>query len=113
MIGIQSPPVDILEEYDKYVVFIDLPGVKPEDIKIYGDEKSITVEGIRNIHHSRKFIHIERFSGKFIKKLVFKEFINLSQAQALLENGVLTIEIPKARNEFIIDTQIIKIIVRR
>ncbi len=113
MIGIQSPPVDILEEYDRYIVFIDLPGVKTEDIRIYGDEKSVTVEGFRNIPHTGKFIYIERFSGKFMRKLRFKEFINLSKAKAFLENGVLTIEIPKAKNEFIIDTAVIKIIVRR
>ncbi|NPA51530.1 MAG: Hsp20/alpha crystallin family protein [Aquificae bacterium] len=113
MLGIQSPPVDILEEHDRYIVFVDLPGVQPQDISIYGDEKSLTLEGYRNIIHTRKFIYIERFSGKFIRKLSFKEFINLNKAKASLENGVLTIEIPKARNEFIIDTAVIKITLRR
>lgn len=113
MVRIYTPPVDVLEESDRYIVFVDLPGVNHENIKIYGDEKSIIIEAIRHIPHTGKYIFIERFSGKFLKKINFTSFINLSKAKAFLENGVLVVEIPKAADEFIIDTAYVKIILRR
>ncbi len=113
MVRVQSPPSDILEERDRYIVFVDVPGVRPEDIKIYGDERSIIIEGYRHIPHTGKYLTIERFSGRFLKKIRFGSFINLSKTKAYLENGVLIVEIPKAEEEFIIDTTVVKIIVRR
>ncbi len=113
MVRVQSPPTDVVEESDRYIVFVDVPGVRPEDIKIYGDERSVVIEGYRSIPRSGRFLTIERFSGKFVRRIRFNSFINLSKTKAYLENGVLIINIPKAREEFIIDTTVVKIIVRR
>jgi len=64
LVRVQSPPTDIVEESDRYIVFVDVPGIRPEDIKIYGDERNVVIEGYRSIPRVGKFLTIERFSGK-------------------------------------------------
>ncbi len=112
MLNMEKPPVDILEDEDKYIIIIDVPGISPENIEITGDENSITVKGIRKPEFCGKYIRMERFLGKFYRKIKFNKFINLKNTTAKLKNGVLIINVPKAHNELILDSYI-KITIRR
>ena len=112
MLNMEKPPVDILEEDDKYIIIIDVPGISPENIEITGDETSITVKGYRKPEFCGKYIQMERFLGKFYRKIKFNKFINLKKTSAQLRNGVLIINVPKALNELILDSYI-KITIRR
>ncbi len=112
MINVEKPPIDILEDEEKYIIVIDLPGVAPENIEITGDENSIVVKGYRKPELCGKYIIMERFLGKFYRKIKFNSFINLKNTTAQLKNGVLIINVPKALNELILDSYI-KITIRR
>ena len=111
MIKFETFPVDILDKGEKYIVLMDIPGVYPEDLEIFGEEHSITIKGIKRAVKNGTFITMERFSGKFSRKILFSEEINIAKAVAKLENGVLYLEIPKLKDEIFIDASVkIKII---
>lgn len=97
-------PVDVIEFEDSYLVIADIPGVEKENILITGSEDSITIKAIRRDIQNGKYMMVERFNGSMTRSLKFKHFINLNSAKAYLENGVLKIYLPKAKNEFIIDS---------
>lgn len=104
MINIEKPPTDVLENEDAFIVVMDIPGVEKSNIEISGDEISITIKVFRPQLFKGKYLIIERFNGWIKRKIKFSESININQAEAKYENGVLTIYLPKAKNQFIIDT---------
>ncbi len=112
MLNINKPPVDITEDKDFFYIAVDLPGVFPEDLEIIGYEQSIEIKGNRKKDLKGKFLIMERYSGAFQRKITFKEFINIKNTKAYMRNGVLFIEVPKAKNEFYLQTSV-KIIIGR
>jgi len=87
-------PIDILDTTNSFIVIMDVPGVLPEDLEISGDEKTIYIKGIRRNLKIKGFLHIERFSGRFSRRIKLPQTINLEKSVAKLENGVLYIETP-------------------
>ncbi|WP_457621483.1 Hsp20/alpha crystallin family protein [Persephonella sp.] len=112
MVSVEKPPVDIVEENDSFIIIMDLPGVLPEDVEIKGDERSITITGIKKPLIAGKYVIMERSTGRFKRKVVFKDHINIENAYAKMENGILFIKVPKAMDKLIINTKI-KILIRR
>ncbi len=104
MVNISKPPVDITEDLDYFYIAVDLPGVFPEDIEIRGYEQSIEIKGVRKKLLKGKYLIMERQTGYFHRKINFKEYLNIEKAVAYLKNGVLYIEIPKAKEEFLLRT---------
>ncbi len=104
LLNFEKPPIDVLEDEDKYIVIVDIPDVDKENIEITGDENSITIKGIRHNRFSGKYLIMERFSGLLKRTVRFPSFIDLSQSKAYYQNGTLTIYISKAKNKFIIDS---------
>ncbi|WP_457625520.1 Hsp20/alpha crystallin family protein [Persephonella sp.] len=100
-LNVIKPPVDIVEETDRYLVFVDLPGVRPEDIEIKGYDTYIEITGIKEPVKGRNYILMERFSGKFKRKIHFRRGVDIGSATATLKNGVLIISIPKSEEKII------------
>ena len=93
-----SPAVDIHEEAGRFVVHVDLPGVKPDDIEITADKGVLTLRGARNFeqrpddgHYSR----VERVTGKFVRSFTLPENVQTDAIKASFKDGVLELTIPK------------------
>ena len=93
-----TPPVDIHEEANQFVVRADLPGVKPADIEVTAEKGVLTLRGERSFekrdadgHYSR----IERVSGKFVRTFTLPENVATDQITAQFKDGVLELAIPK------------------
>ena len=107
-------PIDIIDNVDFYYVIMDIPGVNPQDLEIKGGENYLIIKGRKIKERFKNYILMERFSGKFLRKVNFPESINIEKAQAEYKDGVLYIKIPKLKNEIFIDTSVkINIIFRR
>lgn len=104
MLNFEKPPIDILEDDEKYTVIIDLPGCKKEDIEIAGDENTLKIRAYKSINLPGRYILMERFTGIVKRSIRFPEYIDISKGRAVYENGCLVISIPKVKNQFIIDT---------
>jgi HSP20 family protein len=90
-----SPPVDIEETDDAYVIEADLPGVKREDIDIEleGNELQVTGE-IKQ--REGKFRRRTRRVGRFELRVALPDGVDGGAVDAKLDRGVLTVRVPKA-----------------
>ena len=93
-----TPPVDIHEEANQFVVRADLPGVKPADIEITAEKGVLSLRGARNFeqpnddgHYSR----VERVSGKFVRTFTLPDNVQTDAIKAQFKDGVLELTIPK------------------
>src|SRR5918994_6378852 len=92
-----SPPVDIEEQDDAYVIEAELPGVKREDvnIEVIGNELSITGE-IKERERTGALRRRTRRTGRFEYRVRLPEQVDASKIEASLDQGVLTVQVPKS-----------------
>lgn len=93
-----SPPVDIREEADKFLIRADLPGVEPKDMDITMEKGVLRIHGRRETRGEEEgegFRHVERPSGAFERWFRLPEAADTQAISADYRNGVLTVSIPK------------------
>lgn len=94
------PPLDAIESENAYTVTVDLPGIARENIKINFDRGVLSVTGTRagpaESENGARFYVRERPLGTFSRSLRFARDVDGEKIAATLDNGVLTIAIPKA-----------------
>jgi HSP20 family protein len=92
------PPADIREEPDRYVIQLDVPGMNCSQIDVTVHEGVLTVRGKRETEAKRvDMIRIERQSGHFVRQFRLPGVVAVESVDAALEQGVLTIVLPKAK----------------
>jgi len=94
------PRLDATESENAYVVTIDLPGIKRENIKINFDRGVLSVSGTRESEQTKngngRFYVSERPFGTFSRSLRFARDVDSDKIEAKLDHGVLTITVHKA-----------------
>ncbi len=98
------PTVNTREDENAYVVEVDLPGVKKEDIKVNIDQekRTLTVSGERKFKEEVKkedYYKIESSYGKFMRTFSLPENVDAENIDAKTEDGVLHITLPKVKKE--------------
>lgn len=92
---------DIEEQNDKYLVNIEMPGIKKEDVKISLKDGTLRVSykqvvNENNNDEKHHFLRKERFLSEGDRSYYLGE-VDDSKADATMDNGVLTLVIPKAK----------------
>ena len=90
--------LDVNEDEKGYVVNVDMPGVKKEDIdvSIEGNQVAIRAEVKREKSDDKgKEIYNERYSGQAYRSFTLPVEIDSTAAQAAYDGGVLTLTLPK------------------
>jgi HSP20 family protein len=93
-----TPPVDIQEEDDRFVLHADIPGVKPEDIEVTMENGVLTLSGTREEQRQSEtngYRRVERVSGRFFRRFTLPDTANAEGITAKSHNGVLEVIIPK------------------
>jgi HSP20 family protein len=93
-----SPHLDIVESANDYVVSVDLPGVKPEDVKVEMEDGRLTISGKRETHaedKTKNMHRVERSKGSFQRMITVPREVNTDKIDARYENGVLHVTLPK------------------
>lgn len=91
--------LDVREDEDKYVVKASVPGIDPEDIDITLANNVLTIRGETKAEETKEGeqYHLrERRYGRFARSLTLPASVNTDAVEAMCDNGVLTLEIPKA-----------------
>jgi HSP20 family protein len=91
-----SPPVDIEEQDDAYVIEAELPGVKRDDvnIEVVGNELSITGE-IKERERKGVLRRRTRRVGRFEYRVRLPEQVDPEKVEANLDGGILSVRVPK------------------
>lgn len=96
------PAVDIAEDEQNITMMMELPGVKMEDLKVTFENNMLTVSGERKFKEEEKkedYHRIERRYGKFTRSFTLPVGVDPDRVNAVLENGILNITLPK-KEEF-------------
>ena len=96
---VAAPALDIYQTPSEVVVKAALPGVKPEDVNIDITGETLTVKGERKAEQEIKkedYLYQERRYGTFSRSVVLPSGLKTDKAEATMEDGVLTLNIPKA-----------------
>ncbi|WP_045379926.1 Hsp20/alpha crystallin family protein [Mycobacterium kyorinense] len=91
-------PMDVWREGDKYVVELDLPGIKPDSIDITVDHDALTVKAERPYagDEGHDWVTAERPHGVFSRQLFLGDQLNTEGISADYTDGVLRLTVPVA-----------------
>ena len=94
-----APAMDISERKDAYLVTVELPGLKPEDLDITMEDGLLTIQGDRQFTQEsseQQFHRVERRYGAFRRAITLPAHVMAEGIQASFEDGVLQLLVPKA-----------------
>jgi HSP20 family protein len=96
-----APALDISERKDAYLVSVELPGVKLDDLKITLDDGLLTIQGERYVADDaseQQYHRVERAYGAFRRSVTLPAHVMADAVEASMEDGVLQILLPKAED---------------
>jgi HSP20 family protein len=96
------PLADIVEREKEYLIRVDLPEVRKEDVKVLFDDGVLTIKGERKVEKDEKGDKVhrtERFYGMFERSFVLPEDVDAKAIRAESKEGVLTVHLPRVAVE--------------
>ncbi len=104
--GVWTPPVDVCELEDAILVRVEMPGVRPDHVRITLLDSALKIEGRKERQNVTgrllpedqrpiRFICLERAFGSFAFSVSLKWPIDAEQISSKLADGVLQIRLPK------------------
>ena len=90
------PAVDVTEAGQEYIFEVDLPGLKPEEIRVRADADGLFISGHRvPRHQGGKRVRVERPFGAFVRRLPWPLDAH-GEIHAIFSDGVLELHVPRA-----------------
>ncbi len=93
-----SPVIDVVEKDDKFVVKVELPGVKEEDVDVSVSGDMLTISGEKKEEKEEKkkgYYYSESSYGSFSRSVTVPSTVDAGKIEANFEQGVLEITLPK------------------
>ncbi|MCE7933950.1 MAG: Hsp20/alpha crystallin family protein [Chlorobi bacterium CHB2] len=103
-----KPVIDVRENATSYMIDVELPGLKKEEVNLSFHDNTLTIAGERKYAHQEQapetegekkqwsYHRTERFYGKFQRTFTFPSEVDPEKITAAFEDGILKIQIPKA-----------------
>lgn len=96
------PAISVSDDGEAVVVRAEVPGCEPDDLEINVEGNVLTLRGEK--HEEKKeekenFFCMERSFGSFIRRIELPSNVDSSRADARLEKGILTLNLPKVPGE--------------
>lgn len=92
----QSPDVNIYETAEGYTLEADLPGVNKSGLELSLDQNTLTITGRRRARRADSGSYRESADADYRRVFELDPAIDAGRIAARLEDGVLTLELPKA-----------------
>ncbi|XP_057981753.1 17.6 kDa class I heat shock protein-like [Malania oleifera] len=94
-----NPRIDWKETSEAHILKADLPGLRKEEVKVeVEDGRVLQISGERSREEEEKtdkWHRVERSVGKFVRRFRMPENAKMDQVKATMENGVLSVVVPK------------------
>ena len=97
--AVWTPRVDLAENEDAYLIYLDVPGMQKEDITLNYQDGQLTVSGERSFTEREEdtaFVRVERMAGSFYRSFTLPKRVVSEDIEATYKDGVLTVTVPKA-----------------
>jgi HSP20 family protein len=92
-----TPAIDVVREDGHLVVRADLPGIKPEEVKIEVEDDILTVSGVHRESAEEKekgYVRRERRYGSFSRSMALPRGVDVKAIKAKTRDGVVEVTIP-------------------
>ncbi|MGD9736011.1 MAG: Hsp20/alpha crystallin family protein [Solirubrobacterales bacterium] len=97
-----TPSVDVVRSDESIVLRVDLPGIKPDEVKISVQDGVLTVSGEheeKSEEKKERFVRRERRYGSFSRSMALPRGVKADDIEATTEDGVLEVTIPLPAEE--------------
>jgi HSP20 family protein len=94
-----APLVDIAEDEREYLIKVELPEVKREEVKVTVEGGTLTIAGERKAEKEekgRKFHRVERYYGRFERSFSIPDDAEAANVKAEFKDGVLRVHLAKS-----------------
>jgi HSP20 family protein len=92
-----TPAIDVERENGNLVVHADVPGIKPEEVKIEVQDDILTVSGEHQDASEKKdkhYVRRERRYGSFSRSIALPAGVDAKQIKAKTHDGIVEVTIP-------------------
>ncbi|MBI1743048.1 Hsp20/alpha crystallin family protein [Candidatus Acetothermia bacterium] len=98
--GEWQPPTDVYETETEFIVHMEIPGMKREEIQIHFAQPSLAIWGERRSEEpcsnaKMQYIQMEVNYGRFRREITFFKPVKPEGLQARYANGFLKVVLPK------------------
>jgi len=93
-----TPSVNTREAEDAYLLDVDVPGIKKEDIKLDVKDGELILSGERQLKEETSkedYFNFETHFGKFSRHFALPDDADVENIEASCDYGVLSVNIPK------------------
>lgn len=87
---------DLSETDTEYVLEVELPGFKKENIKLEFVDEMVKISATRE-EEKKEYLRKERFSGKVERQIYLGSNVDETSIKAKFEDGVLLVTVPKSK----------------
>ncbi len=95
-----TPLVEVLEKGNEFVIRVEVPGLKKEEIGVEFTETELVLKGERKRVKEEKdegYYRTERSYGSFYRTIPLPEGVKPDLAKAVIRDGVLEVKMPIAK----------------
>jgi HSP20 family protein len=98
-VAARSPALDVAESDRVYTVKLEMPGVAKDDVKVSVEGRQVSIQAQAQRNEERKdgerVVYRERSVASYARSFTLPAEVDQTEAGAKLENGVLTLTLPK------------------
>ncbi|TFV93036.1 Hsp20/alpha crystallin family protein [Algoriphagus kandeliae] len=97
-----NPAVDISEDDEQFEIQVAVPGMKKQDFHVDLTEGRLTISGERKIEEKKEgknYHSLETQYGSFSRAFYVPDNVNPEKIEAVYEDGILKIFLPKAEKK--------------
>jgi HSP20 family protein len=94
-----QPACDVFEDKDSVKIVAELPGVKPEDVKLSLENNVLTIRGEKKQQAEERTDRVHRYErsyGAFERAFLLPSTVDGEKISAQYADGILTVIVPKA-----------------
>lgn len=95
--GEWTPAIDVIREKGHLILRADMPGIKPDEVKVEVEDDILTVSGEHEEskeEKDEKFVRRERRYGSFVRSIALPSGVDSDKVTATVKDGVLEVSVP-------------------
>lgn len=97
-----SPSIDISETDKQYMIDVEVPGMRKEDIDLNIENNTLTISGERKFEKkedNKQYHRVESHYGSFSRSFTLPENVKVDSISASYNNGILNITVDKSEQQ--------------
>jgi HSP20 family protein len=94
-----TPAMDVVRENGNLIVRADVPGIKPDEVKVEVEDDILTISGSHEEHteeQHKQYVRHERRCGSFSRSMALPAGVEAKNITASTRDGIVEVTIPLA-----------------